>query len=103
MVQNGSKIVQNGSNVSKMGPKGVQKGSKRGSQKGSPRSEPKKSRKIFFLWPQSTKKVTHVPFFEKKKKIERKKNEKKIALHGGVVPHGGLQGGVVSQGGCRGV
>ena len=76
-------MVQNGSKVSKMGPKwvpkGVKKGSKRGSQRGSQRSEPKQSRTIFFfLWPQSTKKVTHVPVFEEKKIFLRKKSRKKF-------------------------
>ena len=69
----------------------------------------KKSRKIFFIWPQSTKKVTHAPVFEEKKLFLRKKNEKKnLRPTGGVwSPRGGLQGGSVVpqggglQGGCR--
>ena len=67
-------------------PKWVHNGSKTGPKrgpKGGPkwvpqRSEPKKSRKIFFLWPQSTKKVTHVPVFEEKKIIFDFFFEKKI-------------------------
>ena len=93
--------------VSKMGPKWVQNGSKtgpkkgqKGVQKGVPkwvpqRSEPKKSRKIFFLWPQSTKKVTHVPVFEEKIKFLRKKLRKNRPT-GGCSPPGGTAGG-----GCR--
>ena len=65
------------------------------------RSEPKKSRKIFFLWPQSTKKVTHVPVFEKILFLG-KNFEKKIALQGGVAPPGGAVGGVAPQGGVGG-
>ena len=71
-------------------PKGVKKGVQRGVPKWVPqRSEPKKSRKIFFLWPQSTKKVTHVPVFEEKKIFLRKKNEKKNRPTGGCSPPGG--------------
>ena len=76
------------------GPKWVQKGSKRGVPKWVPQgSEPEKSRKIFFLWPQSTKKVTRVPVFEEKKIFLRKKKEEKTALQGGVVPQGATGGG----------
>ena len=90
--QNGPKWVQNGP---KWVPKGVKKGSKGGVPKWVPqRSEPKKSRKILFIWPQSTKKVTHVPVFEDKKLFLRKNIEKKNRPTGGVVPQGGLQGGV---------
>ena len=47
----------------------------------------KKKSKKKFIWPQSTKKVTHVPIFEEKKIFLRKNNlRKKIALQGGVVP-----------------
>ena len=46
----------------------------------------KKSRKIFFLWPQSTKKVTHVPVFEEKKLQEarsgRRLRELRLRLEG---------------------
>ena len=96
MVQNGSKMVQRVQSGSKMGPKrvpkGVKKGSKGGSQNGSLRGRnQKKSRKMFFLWPQSTKKVTHVPVFEEKIIFE-KKIEKKNALQGGVVPRGDCRG-----------
>ena len=66
------KWVQNGS---KTGPQRGPKGGPKGGPKWVPqRSKPKKSRKIFFLWPQSTKKVTHVPVFEEKKLFLRKKN-----------------------------
>ena len=64
-----------------MGPKRVPKGGPKGGPKMGPPEvgTKKKSRKIFFLWPQSTKKVTHVPVFEEKKNIfERKKKEKKL-------------------------
>ena len=94
MVQNGPKWVQSVQNGSKTGPKKGQKGVQKGVPKWVPqRWEPKKSRKIFFLWPQSTKKVTHVPVFEEiffEIFFLRKKN----ALQGGVVPQGGLHGGV---------
>ena len=72
--------------TSKMSPKWVQNGSKRG-PKGGPKMGPpevgtkKKVEKYFFIWPQSTKKVTHVPVFEDKKLFLRKK----IILQGGVV------------------
>ena len=108
-VQNGPKWVQSVQNGSKMGPKRVPKGVKGGSQGGSQNGSPigrnqKKSRKIFVLWLQSTKKVTDVPVFEEKKIFLRKKIEKKktLALQGGshtgetaggCSPQGGLQGG----------
>ena len=76
----------------------VQNGSKRGSQNGSPRSRNQKKVKKNIIWPQSTKKVTHVPVFEEKNIFEKKNEKKNLRPTGGCSGPGGLQGGVVVGG-----